>query len=82
MNLYGRSFGTTNVTFWDEKNEPLSFQVRVTLDTRDLESRIKQTFPGAMVHIRQVGPQVILEGQVARQQDDGRRPPARHGGAP
>ena len=64
MNLYGRAFGTTNITFWDEQNQPLSFRVRVTLDTRDLESRIKQSFPGAQIHIRQVGPQVILEGQV------------------
>ena len=36
----------------------------MTLDTRDLESRLKQTFPGADVHVRQVGMQVILEGQV------------------
>jgi pilus assembly protein CpaC len=64
LNLYGRSFGTTNLTFWDDRNQPISFLVRVTLDTRDLESRLKQTFPGAFIHIRQIGPQVILEGQV------------------
>ena len=64
LNLYGRSFGNTTVTFWDADNKPVTFLVRVTLDTLDLEARLKQTFPGAMVHVRQVGPQVILEGQV------------------
>ena len=64
FNLYGRSFGTTSLTLWDADDRPLSFLVRVTLDTRDVESRLKQTFPGADVHVRQVGMQVILEGQV------------------
>lgn len=64
LNLFGRSFGTTTLTFWDADNRPVTFLVRVTLDTPDLEARIKQTFPGANVHVRQVGPQVILEGQV------------------
>ena len=64
FNIYGRSFGTTSLTLWDADNRPLSFLVRVTLDTRDVESRLKQTFPGADVHVRQVGMQVILEGQV------------------
>ena len=64
FNIYGRSFGTTSLTLWDEDDRPLSFLVRATLDTRDVESRLKQTFPGADVHVRQVGMQVILEGQV------------------
>lgn len=66
LNIYGRSFGQTNLTLWDEAGEkPVSFLIRVSLDTRDLESRIKQVYPGALVHVRQVGSQVILEGQVA-----------------
>ncbi|MFO0907787.1 MAG: pilus assembly protein N-terminal domain-containing protein [Isosphaeraceae bacterium] len=64
VNLFGRSFGTTTITFWDADNKPVTFLVRVTIDTKDLENRIKQTFPGSLIHIRQVGPQVILEGQV------------------
>ena len=64
LNIYGRSFGTTSLTLWDETNRPVSFLVRVTLDTRDLESRIKQAFPGPQVKVRQVGPQIILDGQV------------------
>src|SRR5262249_34847664 len=64
LNLYGRSFGTTSLTLWDQTDRPVSFLVRVTIDTNDLESRIRQAFPGAEVKVRQVGSQVILDGQV------------------
>lgn len=64
VNLYGRGFGNTTMTFWDSENRAVTFLVKVTLDTLDLESRLKQTFPGSLVHVRQVGPQLILEGQV------------------
>jgi pilus assembly protein CpaC len=64
VNLYGKSFGTTSLTMWDQTNRPVSFLVRVSLDTKDLSSRISQAFPGADVKVRQVGPQVILDGQV------------------
>lgn len=65
LNIYGRSFGQTNLTLWDTEDKPVSFLIRVSLDTRDLEARIKQAYPGALVHVRQIGSQVILEGQVA-----------------
>ena len=64
LNIYGRSFGTTTITFWDENDVPLTFLVRVTIDTLDLEARLRQVFPGAVLHIRQVGQNLILEGQV------------------
>jgi pilus assembly protein CpaC len=64
LNLFGKIFGTTNLVLWDDTNRPVSFLVRVTLDTKDLEARINQAFPGAQVKVRQVGPQLILDGQV------------------
>ena len=64
LNLYGKSFGTTTLTMWDQTNRPVSFLVRVSLDTADLTSRIRQGFPGAEVKVRQAGPQIILDGQV------------------
>jgi pilus assembly protein CpaC len=64
LNLYGKSFGTTTLTMWDQTNRPVSFLVRVSLDTADLSSRIRQAFPGAEVKVRQVGPQIILDGQA------------------
>ena len=64
VNLIGKGFGTTTLTLWDTDDHAITFLVRVTLDTKDLEARVKQAFPGATIHIRQIGPQVILEGQV------------------
>jgi len=64
LNLSGRTFGTTSLTIWDQTNRPVSFLVRVSLDTKDLESRIRQAFPGAEIKVRQVGSQVILDGQA------------------
>jgi pilus assembly protein CpaC len=64
LNLYGRGFGTTTLTLWDAENKPLTFLLRVSLDCRDLQSRIRQTYPGADIYVRQVGPQIILEGKV------------------
>jgi pilus assembly protein CpaC len=63
-NLYGKSVGTTSLTMWDTTNRPVSFLVRVSFDTKDLASRIRQAFPGADVKVRQVGQQIILDGQV------------------
>ncbi len=64
-NVMGITSGTTTLTIWDETDRPVTFLVRVTIDTRDLEARIRQAFPGSAVKVRQVGAQVILEGQVA-----------------
>ena len=64
LNLTGRGFGTTTLTIWDDTNRPVSFLVRVSLDTKDLESRIRQSFPGAEIKVRQAGPQIILDGQA------------------
>jgi pilus assembly protein CpaC len=64
LNLYGKAFGTTTLTMWDQTNRPVSCLVRVSLDANDLSMRIRQAFPGADVKVRQVGPQVILDGQV------------------
>ncbi len=63
-NVMGMMSGTTTLTIWDETDRPVTFLIRVTIDTRDLEARIRQAFPGSAVKVRQVGAQVILEGQV------------------
>ena len=63
-NVRGIMSGTTTLTLWDETERPLTFRVRVTIDTRDLEARVRQAFPGADVKVRQVGAQIILDGQV------------------
>ena len=64
LNVTGKSFGTTSLTLWDKSNRPVSFLVRVTVDSKELETRVNQAFPGAQVKVRQVGSQIILDGQV------------------
>ena len=64
LNVTGKSFGTTSLTLWDESDRPVSFLVRVTVDSKELETRVNQAFPGAQVKVRQVGSQIILDGQV------------------
>ncbi len=64
LNLYGKAIGTTSLTLWDQGKQPVTFLVRVSLDTKDLASRIRQAFPGSDVKVRQAGPQIVLDGQV------------------
>jgi pilus assembly protein CpaC len=64
LNVTGKSFGTTSLTLWDKSNRPVSFLVRVTVDSKEMETRVNQAFPGAQVKVRQVGSQIILDGQV------------------
>ena len=45
--IYGRALGTTSLTIWDQTDRSVSFLVRVSLDTKELERRIRQAFPGA-----------------------------------
>jgi pilus assembly protein CpaC len=54
-NVRGITSGTTTLTLWDETERPITFRVRVTIDTQDLQARIRQAFPGADVKVRQVG---------------------------
>ena len=64
LNVTGKSFGTTTLTLWDESNRSVSFLVRVAVDAKELETRVNQAFPGAQIKVRQIGTQIILDGQV------------------
>ena len=64
LNLFGLRFGTTSLTLWDTNGRSETFTVRVTIDVPDLQARIAEIFPGADVSIRQIGSQIILEGEV------------------
>ena len=66
LNIYGRTFGTTSLTIWDQNNRSVSFLVRVSFDTKDLESRIRQAFPGAEIRGRrhQPPPKMMLPEPV------------------
>jgi pilus assembly protein CpaC len=65
FSLFGNRFGTTTLTVWDEAGASESFLLRVTVDTTALEGRIAETVLGSDITIRQVGDQLVLEGQAA-----------------
>lgn len=62
--LTGHRFGSTTLTIFDQDGKPITFLIRATIDTADLEERLRQTFPGADVRIRQIADNLILDGQV------------------
>lgn len=62
--VFGKSYGSTSLTIWDAEDAPITFLLRVSIDTRDLERRIRQAVPGANVRVSQIGQQIILDGQV------------------
>ncbi len=64
LDVYGLSYGNTTLTIWDEQEKSVTLRLRVTVDTKDLQDRLVKVFPGANVTITQLGPQILLEGQV------------------
>jgi pilus assembly protein CpaC len=64
LDIYGLSFGRTTLTIWDDQEKPTTLSIQVTIDTRDLERRIGRLLPGSDIQVDQLGPQVILSGQV------------------
>jgi pilus assembly protein CpaC len=64
LNILGRVFGTTTLTLWDDQDTVTSYLIRVTIDSKEMMQRIRTLWPGAEVRVRQVGTQIILDGQV------------------
>jgi pilus assembly protein CpaC len=62
--IVGNGFGATEVTVWDDQDRIQTLHVSVTIDEKDLQTRLEQALPGCHVTVRQVAQQIILEGQV------------------
>ncbi len=77
LNVYGKTFGTTSLTIWDQTNRPVSFLVRVSLDTSDLSLRIRQAFPGAEIKVCTGWASNHSGWPGAGLEDDSRHPSAR-----
>ena len=63
--VYGKNYGSTSLTIWDAEDAPITFLLRVSIDTRDLERRIPPGGAGrqcpdladrATNHSRRTGP--------------------------
>ena len=76
LNLFGRSFGTTTMTFWDADGKAVTFLIRVTIDTIDLESRLTQLFPGQRMQVAALQLDLACNNAAGRRGDqphDGQR---------
>ena len=64
LEIYSQYWGDTTLTLFDADENASVYLLHVSLDTLGVQKRISRLFPGATVRVRQVGPQLILEGQV------------------
>lgn len=64
LEIYSQYWGDTTLTLFDADENASVYLLRVTLDTEGLQRRIARLYPGATIRVRQIGPQLILEGQV------------------
>ena len=71
LNLYGKSFGTTSLTMWDQTNRPVSFLVRVIARHRGPDIADSAGVPGGRGQGPPGGPADHSGRPGARLEDDG-----------
>jgi pilus assembly protein CpaC len=64
VRLVGRRVGVTDLTFVTPEGKPHNYEVHVVYDLELLQERLKQTFPDALVGLRQLREHLIVEGQA------------------
>ncbi len=64
LRILGRRLGTTDLTISTGNGELVTFEVRVVLDLRLLEARLRQLFPDASVQLAHLGPKLLVEGEA------------------
>lgn len=64
LRILGRKLGTTDLTISTGTGELVTFEVRVVLDLRLLEARLRQLFPDASVQLAHLGPKLLVEGEA------------------
>jgi pilus assembly protein CpaC len=63
--LTAKSAGTTDLTLWNRKDEPLVVALQVTKNLEPLRRQVKDLFPAAKVTVTGAGELVILSGEVS-----------------
>ncbi len=67
LRLTGKRPGVTDLTLVTSDERTLIYEIHVEYDVRLVEARLRESFPGALVKISQLGTHVILEGQARDQ---------------
>ncbi len=64
LRLVAKAVGVTDLSFISADGQSHSFEIHVTYDTVLLEAQLRQVFPTAMLHIKQLREHLIVEGQA------------------
>lgn len=68
--IIGSAVGQTNIFFFDNDGQQIAaYDIAVTRDLNGVRAALKQSFPGADVHIEGVGDGVMLTGTVSSPAD-------------
>jgi pilus assembly protein CpaC len=59
-----KSIGTTDLTLWNRKDEPLVIALQVTRNLEAFRRQIKELFPGENITASSVGDLLVLSGEV------------------
>ncbi len=64
--IIGAAVGQTNIVFFDASGQQISaYDIAVTRDLNGLRAALKQTLPGANIHVEGLGEGVMLTGSVS-----------------
>jgi pilus assembly protein CpaC len=63
--LTSRGVGTTDLTLWNKRDEPLVLALQVTRNLDRLKSQLAELFPDEKITVSAAGDLVVLSGEVA-----------------
>ncbi|HXU61987.1 MAG TPA: type II and III secretion system protein family protein [Polyangia bacterium] len=63
--LTSRGVGTTDLTLWNKRDEPLVLSLQVTRNLERLKSQLAELFPDERISVSAAGDLVVLTGEVS-----------------
>ncbi len=63
--LTSRGVGTTDLTFWNKRDEPLVLALQVTRNLDRLKTQLGELFPDEKITVSAAGDLVVLSGEVS-----------------
>ena len=63
--LTSRGVGTTDLTFWNKRDEPLVLALQVTRNLDRLKAQLSELFPEEKINVSAAGDLVVLSGEVS-----------------
>lgn len=63
--LTAKGVGSTDLTLWNRRDEPLVVALRVTRNLEQLRKQLKEFFPQETIHVSAAGELVVLSGEAS-----------------